>query len=78
MPRKAAAKVTEDGEPEVQAPRRSTRITSQPKPTEPEEPTKPVKKPAAPRRKKRNAGEADAQEENGQEDSVKKVGIFSL
>ncbi|KAF9788438.1 AhpC-TSA-domain-containing protein [Thelephora terrestris] len=73
MPRKAAAKVTEDGEPEVQAPRRSTRITSQPKPTEPEEPTKPVKKPAAPRRKKRNAGEADAQEENGQEDSVKKA-----
>lgn len=74
MPRKAAVKVVEEGEPEAQAPRRSTRISSQPKPTE--EPTKPAKKSAAPR-KKRNADEADAQEENGQEDSVKKVGIFS-
>ena len=75
MPRKAAPKVTEDGEPaEAQAPRRSTRISSQPKPTE--EPAKPAKKPAAPR-KKRNVEEADAQDENGPEDSAKKVAIFS-
>jgi len=75
MPRKAAPKVTEDGEPvEAQAPRRSTRISSQPKPAE--EPAKPAKKPAAPR-KKRHADEADAQDENGQEDSAKKVWIFS-
>ena len=74
MPRKAAPKVTEDGEPvEAQAPRRSTRISSQPKPAE--EPAKPTKKPAAPR-KKRNVEEADAEDENGQEDSAKKVGIF--
>lgn len=72
MPRKAAPKVNEDGEPvEAQPPRRSTRISSQPKPDE--EPAKPAKKPAAPR-KKRNADEADAQDE---EDSAKKVGIFS-
>ena len=76
MPRKAAPKVIEDGEPiESQAPRRSTRISSQPKPAE--EPAKPAKRPAAPR-KKRNADEADAQGENGQEDSAKKVRIFSL
>ena len=75
MPRKAASKATEDGEPvEAQAPRRSTRISSQPKPAE--ESAKPAKKPAAPR-KKRNADEADAQDENDQEDSAKKVEMFS-
>lgn len=75
MPRKAASKVAEDGEPAgSQVPRRSTRISSQQKPVE--EPVKPAKKPAAPR-KKRNADEADAQDENGQEDSTKKVRIFS-
>jgi outer membrane biosynthesis protein TonB len=74
MPRKAAPKVAEDGEPvEAQAPRRSTRISSQPKPAE--EPANPAKKPAAPR-KKRNVEEADTQEENNQEDNAKKVGIF--
>lgn len=75
MPRKAAPKPTEDGEPAgPQAPRRSTRISSQSKPAE--EPQRPAKKPAAPR-KKRSADEADAQDENGQEDNAKKVGIFS-
>ena len=75
MPRKAAPKVAEDGESmEAQAPRRSNRISSQPKPAE--EPAKPAKKPAAPR-KKRSAEEGDTQDENGQEDSAKKVGIFS-
>ena len=75
MPRKAAPKVTEDGEPmEAQAPRRSNRISSQPKPAE--EPANPAKKPAAPR-KKRNADEADARDENSQEESTKKVRIFS-
>lgn len=75
MPRKAAPKATEDRESvEAQAPRRSTRISSQPKPAE--EPAKPTKKPAA-SRKKRNADEADAQDENGQEDSAKKVGMSS-
>jgi len=75
MPRKAAPKVAEDGEPvEAQVPRRSTRISSQPKPAE--EPAKPARKPAAPR-KKRSADEGDAQDEPGQEDSAKKVGIFS-
>jgi hypothetical protein len=74
MPRKAAPKVTDDGEPaEAQAPRRSNRISSQPKLAE--EPAKPAKKPAP--RRKRNADEADTQGENGQEDSAKKVGIFS-
>lgn len=74
MPRKAAPKVTEDGDSaETQAPRRSTRISSQPKPAE--EPAKPARKPAAPR-KKRNADEADTRDENDQEDNVKKVGIF--
>jgi hypothetical protein len=76
MPRKAASKATGDREPvEAQAPRRSTRISSQPKSAE--EPAKPAKKPVAPR-KKRNADEADAQDETGQEDSTKKVGVFFL
>jgi len=71
MPRKAAPKVAEDGEPvEAQAPRRSTRISSQPKPAE--EPARPAKKPAAPR-KKRNVDEADTQHENDQEDGAKKA-----
>jgi hypothetical protein len=76
MPRKAAPKPTEDGEPaEAQVPRRSTRISSQSKPAE--EPAKPTKKSAAPRNK-RNADEADSpQDENGEEDNAKKVGIFS-
>ena len=75
MPRKAAPKVTEDGEStEAQAPRRSTRISSQTKPVE--EPAKPAKKSTAPR-KKRNADEADAQDENDQEDGAKKVGMPS-
>jgi peroxiredoxin Q/BCP len=70
MPRRAAPKAAEDGEPaEAQAPRRSTRISSQPKPDE--EPAKPAKKPAAPR-KKRNADEAGTQDGDG----TKKVGIF--
>ena len=76
MPRKAAPKVTEDGGPvDAQVPRRSTRISSQPKPVE--EPAKPAKKPAAPR-KKRNAEEGDVQDGTGQDDSAKKVGMFSL
>ena len=71
MPRKAAPKAAEDGEPvEAQVPRRSNRISSQPKLAE--EPVKPAKKPAAPR-KKRNADEAGAQDEAGQEDGTKKV-----
>ena len=75
MPRKAAPKVIEDGEPiEAQVPRRSLRISSQPKPDE--ETAKPAKKPAAPR-KKRHVDEADAQDDNSQEDSAKKVGISS-
>jgi hypothetical protein len=74
MPRKAAPKVTEEGDPvEAQAPRRSTRISSQPKPAE--EPAKPAKEPAAPR-KKRNVEEADTHDEHGHEDSAKKVGII--
>jgi len=60
---------------EVQAPRRSNRISSQPKPAE--EPAKPARKPTAPR-KKRSAEEGDdAQGENGQEDNAKKVEMFS-
>jgi hypothetical protein len=75
MPRKAAPKVTEDGESaEAQAPRRSTRISSQPKLVE--EPAKPAKKQAE-SRKKRHADEADAQDDNGQEDGAKKVRIPS-
>ena len=76
MPRKAAPKLTEAGDPaEAQAPRRSTRISSQPKLAE--EPAQPTKKPATPR-KKRTADEADTQHEAVQEDSAKKVGIFQL
>jgi len=71
MPRKAAPKVTEDGESaETHAPRRSNRISSQPKPAG--DPEKPARKPAAPR-KKRHADEADGQDENGQEESTKKA-----